>query len=1046
MGQAPSAEQLLADASWLRLLAERLAGEGDADDLVQETWIAAWQRGPDSQRPLRPWLAKVMRDTFRMRRRAERRRQQRESSLDEPAPEASPADLLEQVRLHKLLVELVLAMEEPFRSTLLSRFVEGRSAADIARATGVPEGTVRWRLHEALSRLRTRLDELNGGRKAWAPAVLAFAEKGMVVAKTTKSLHFVIALIALLLGSAALLFVGFGRSDPPPGETSIATGSAAAARDHRGLARWQSETHAKLLANDHPPGWFAQEGVKPRRLAGQVLVDGAAANGVLVRLEDEASRVGLVPARESRTAADGRFDFGVQPATRYELGAYVPGRVATVKRVDLRDPRLNSENIVVVLEPCVVGIYGQVVDASGGPIAHAQLLAQGVVGTESDAKGSFDICLDALDNTPDERRLVVRASGYGTVELIAPVVGRVRRDFMLSPEATISGRIVTASGRPAAMANVRVSWDEAAPPPGSEWPAAGHAVSDADGRFELAGLAAGRLRIQGFARGAGSTSTTIEVAAGASKEVFLTLSERGVLRGRVLSEGRPVAGVSVFDRAELPTYQARGQITFAINEAVSQADGTFVLDGLSVGKLSLGTSPYRVRTPATVDIAAGEQSVDLEVEQLGMLVGTVRRKGKPIPHTLVRASGMKWVNTRSTETDEAGRYVLDGLDSDHYRMWAHSSGAGAFTYLDKLLKIEPGTRTEVDLELRYGARISGSVVDANGGPVPGAFVKFQHTKRDDMGLCTTDAVGHFGCTGMTGEGAYRAEVSGSEASPKPYDFVGTPPPPIFLRDGDAYVDNVRLVVDARTLTIKGIVVDRAGQPVPDARMLANAGDSPWASVPTSVTDLRGRFELRDLSPGLYAVQALGVDGSKTLIDGVAAGSADVRVVLDPPSCDDSIDAKLGRVQREAPISIANKPAARVAWDERIELLGWEVPARIRVGEEFQIVLIYKVLKPIDRSWKIFIHIDGEKGRVNVDHEPLGGRCPTSTWRPGDVIVDRTSVRVEPTYPGYQSGNYDVWIGFFSGWNPSWRNLELSAAPEPRDEFHRLKLTSLDVER
>jgi len=109
VGQAPSAEQLLADASWLRRLAERLAGEGEADDLVQETWIAAWKRQPDAARPLRPWLAKVMRDTFRMRRRAELRRQQRESSLDEPGLEASPDDLLEQVRLHKLLVDLVLA-------------------------------------------------------------------------------------------------------------------------------------------------------------------------------------------------------------------------------------------------------------------------------------------------------------------------------------------------------------------------------------------------------------------------------------------------------------------------------------------------------------------------------------------------------------------------------------------------------------------------------------------------------------------------------------------------------------------------------------------------------------------------------------------------------------------------------------------------------------------------------------------------------------------------------------------------------------------------
>jgi RNA polymerase sigma factor (sigma-70 family) len=1042
--RAPTAEQLLADAGWLRRLAERLAGNGEADDLVQETWIAAWRREPDADRPLRPWLAKVMRDTFRMRRRAERRRQAREARLDEPDAVVSPAELLQQVQLHKLLVELVLAMDEPFRSTLLSRFVEGKTAAEIARASGVPEGTVRWRLHEALARLRARLDEINGNRKAWAPAVLAFAEKGIPVAKTTKALTFVIALIVLLLGGAALLLVILNRNDGGRSELAAIGSAADTSGAHVAQAQWKVDALAELLANEHPPGWFAQEGVKPRRLSGRVTVDGAPASGALVRLEDEASRVGLVVPRETRTAADGRFDFGIQPATRYELGAYLPGRVATVKHVDLRDPRLRSENVVVVLERCVVGLYGKVVDASGGPIVGAELLALGVIGTESDSKGEFDICLNAQDSSPDDRRLVIRASGYGTVEMVAPLVGRVRHDFMLSPDATISGRVVNAKGGPVAMANVRVSWDEAAPRPGSEKPALGRAVSDASGHFELIGLAAGRLRIQAFARGTASTPTTIDVGAGGTKDVELRVSQRGVLRGRVVSRGNPVAGVSVFDRAELPTYQTRGQITFAIQEAVSQDDGTFVLDGLPVGKLSLGTSPYKLQTPTSIEITGGDQSIELEVEQLGSLTGNVLRHGKTIPHTMVRASGTNWVNTRSTETDENGRFLIEGLDADDYRILAHSPGAGAFFYLDKRIRIEPGTRAEVDLELRFGASIAGSVVDRSGAPIQGAFVKFAWAEGDDLSHCTTDSAGRFRCTSMTGGGAYKIEVAGSEASPRPYDFVGEAPPPIFLRDGDDHVDGVRLVVDARTLVIKGTVVDRAGQPVADARVFASANDSPWGSVPTSVTNLRGEFELRELSPGPYALKVLGVDGGKTKIDGVAAGSANLRLVLDSPSCDESIDATLGRISREMPGSISRRPTARTAWEESIELVGWELPSRVRTGETFELVLIYKVLKPLDRSWKIFVHIDGPKKRRNVDHEPLGGRCPSSTWKPGDVIVDRSTVQLDPEY---ETGKYDVWIGFFGGTPPNWRNLPLTDAPESqRDEHQRFRLTSVDVEK
>ena len=104
-------------------------------------------------------------------------------------------------------------------------------------------------------------------------------------------------------------------------------------------------------------------------------------------------------------------------------------------------------------------------------------------------------------------------------------------------------------------------------------------------------------------------------------------------------------------------------------------------------------------------------------------------------------------------------------------------------------------------------------------------------------------------------------------------------------------------------------------------------------------------------------------------------------------------------------------------------------------------LYYKVLKPLDRSWKIFIHMDGPM-RVNGDHDPLGGRCPTTTWKPGDVIIDRTPLRVDPTL---NSGKYMVWIGFFGGVAPNWRNLSLSDAPSAmRDEHQRFRLTSIEI--
>lgn len=212
MANVTSAEQLLQDIAWLRRLATRLAGDrDDAEDLVQEAWIAAWQRQPDRARPMRGWLTKVVRDLAGMRRRSDRRRAARDAATEEAPAPAATDELLAQLRLQQRLVDLVLALDEPYRSTVLARFVEGRTSAEIARSLGIPEGTVRKRLHEALARLRAGLDAHAGARSQWAPAVLAFGKVGVLVAKPAKLVTVVI--VALLLASVATVLVVLPRRD-----------------------------------------------------------------------------------------------------------------------------------------------------------------------------------------------------------------------------------------------------------------------------------------------------------------------------------------------------------------------------------------------------------------------------------------------------------------------------------------------------------------------------------------------------------------------------------------------------------------------------------------------------------------------------------------------------------------------------------------------------------------------------------------------------------------------------------------------------------------
>src|SRR5215470_7065283 len=157
------AEQLLAQREWLRRLARQLAGEGEADDLAQEAWLAALEDPPEERSGLRPWLAGVVRHLAGGLRRALGRRATRERIT--ARPEALPSTI-------ELVARALIELAEPYRTTLLLRFFEGLSSAEIARRQDVPEGTVRWRVKHGLAELRARLTRELGGEEALGFALL----------------------------------------------------------------------------------------------------------------------------------------------------------------------------------------------------------------------------------------------------------------------------------------------------------------------------------------------------------------------------------------------------------------------------------------------------------------------------------------------------------------------------------------------------------------------------------------------------------------------------------------------------------------------------------------------------------------------------------------------------------------------------------------------------------------------------------------------------------------------------------------------------------
>ncbi len=179
-----SIDELLAHAGWLRELARRLVGEAGADDALQEVWLRVARRPPESVASPRGWLGSVLRSIAhrgRLRAAAARRRE-RESAVDEALPSA--AEVAARAEAQRGLVEAVLALEEPYRRTLLLHFFEGLSPAEIARRGGEPGSTIRNRLARGLELLRRRFDERGEDRTSWLPGLVLLSAPERAAAPT----------------------------------------------------------------------------------------------------------------------------------------------------------------------------------------------------------------------------------------------------------------------------------------------------------------------------------------------------------------------------------------------------------------------------------------------------------------------------------------------------------------------------------------------------------------------------------------------------------------------------------------------------------------------------------------------------------------------------------------------------------------------------------------------------------------------------------------------------------------------------------------------
>jgi RNA polymerase sigma factor (sigma-70 family) len=493
-------EALLQELEGLRALARSLVhGDADVDDLIQDTAIAALARPPAADaRPLRAWLGAVLRNRWRMDRRSASRRQAREHAVAIASADGDTVDPtagIGRARALEKLAGALVALDEPFRTTVIRRYFDGRSAAELARELGVPAGTVRWRLKTGLARLRAALDDTS---PRWQRAFMPF----LGVAVKTKTSTVVVLVVLILIALLGGLWFAHSRNTAPPvasGPASRAAAPTAAVAPRAAPTAAAPEVREPLPGQGRPAvaASDAVGGVIDGRVINWSTGDGVA--GAELTFTSDAG------AATIRSRDDGGFQLAPQAPGRFTLTAiaspgflpYAPELLHSTVRVALAAGQ-TVRGITVFLFPAL-DYRGRVVDAHGAPVSGARVRLLGTPAGEqvidkletewtTDRDGRF--AFHAADDAVFE---ATRGAARGWARLDNNV--QITRQLTIAlgdappRDATITGHTVDGTGAAIGDVLVRASPGVSGPvAAGTDTRATAFAMSGPDGAFTLRGL------------------------------------------------------------------------------------------------------------------------------------------------------------------------------------------------------------------------------------------------------------------------------------------------------------------------------------------------------------------------------------------------------------------------------------------------------------------------------------------------------------------------------------------------------------------------------
>ncbi len=399
--------------------------------------------------------------------------------------------------------------------------------------------------------------------------------------------------------------------------------------------------------------------------------DGSGVEGVALQLQtggQQARTFGAMQESLPAATSDAKGFFrltGVAEGT-YSLDVGPPqfGSDLNIRRRRVDGIAGGATNLKVVVE-AGGAISGRVSDSKGGPVSAVWINASPVPKagvaltgnewryTQPKADGTFT--LTGLDDGAYNVQFGSSGggAGYRPVSLQSVAVGTKDLAVVMETGLSISGVVTDVDGRPIAQLAVQAQQLNGS--------ASGNGYTDADGKFTVAGLAAGTYRLQVAQWGGPNQSYVFEgtpTCDAGTADLRLVATKGVTISGAFVDEaGAAVGGGFV-------SATAKGSQKFA----QGKGDGTFEIVGLEAGQTYRLDAQTQGRVNVRIDdVAAGAKDVRIVLvkglEASGKLSDAA---GKPMPMMSVSFSRAGGGQNQWAQCDAAGRFTVGGLVEGPY--------------------------------------------------------------------------------------------------------------------------------------------------------------------------------------------------------------------------------------------------------------------------------------------------------------------------------------------------------------------------------------------